>query len=318
MKKVIFVGGTSYSGSTFLDMILANSPHGFSCGEVHALFWPYRRHHIDYKCGCGDPHCEVWETVRKAGATNLYQRIFEMFPDIDFIVDSSKDPLWIADRTEGLAGSGIQVKNILIWKSPEEFYFSRLKRNRKRDWKRAWINYHKLYFRIVDQWIAIRYKNFATSPDVLERLCKELEIPFFEGKQNYWEKKHHTLFGNTSARIHLYDSQSELFKNCKAEINSSISQLDSNNGQHNVYRVIYYKAPIQVNGENRSFNQDPRIEGILKILLAADVSSNEEPDCTMSIKPMLNNMKATKLFELYHRAKRQIKSLPVNIYGKLK
>ena len=318
MKKVIFVGGTSYSGSTFLDMILANSPHGFSCGEVCALFRPYRKHHIDYECGCGDPDCEIWETVKSTGATNLYQRIFEMFPDIDFIVDSSKDPLWIADRTEDLASSGIQVKNILIWKSPEEFYSSRTKRNQKRGWKRSWINYHKLYFRIVDQWIAVSYRKFSNFPEVLERICKKLEIPFFEGKHNYWEKKHHTLFGNTSAKIHLYERQSESFKNCKAELNSTISQLDSNNGQHRVHREIYYEAPIQVNGENRSFNQDPRIERILKILLAADVSSDEELDRAMCIKPILNDMKATKLFELYHRAKRQIRSLPVNIYGKLK
>lgn len=318
MKKVIFIGGTAYSGSTFLDMILANSPQGFSCGEVYALFNPFRKHHIDYKCGCGDPHCKVWETVKEAGAANLYQRIFEIFPNLEFIVDSSKDPLWISDRIKDLTDSGIRVRNILIWKSPEEFYFSRTKRNQKRGWKRSWINYHKLYFRNVDQWIAVSYKNFATFPDVLERICKRLEIPFFEGKQNYWEKKHHTLFGNTSAKIHLYDSQSESFKNCKAELNSTISQLDSNNGQCNVYREIYYEAPIQVNGENRSFNQDPRIEGILKILLAADVSSDEDPDCTMSIKPMLDDMRATKLFELYHRAKRQIRSLLVNIYGKLK
>ena len=318
MKKVIFVGGTAYCGSTFLDMILANSSHGFSCGEVYALFNPFRKHHIDYECGCGDPDCEIWETVKKAGATNLYQRIFEIFPDLDFIVDSSKDPLWISDRIKDLTGSGIQVKNILIWKSPEEFYSSRMKRNQKRGWKRSWINYHKLYFRNVDQWIAASYRNFATFPDVLERICKRLKIPFFEGKQNYWEKKHHTLFGNTSAKIHLYERQSESFKNCKAKFNSTISQLDSNNCQHDVYREIYYEAPIQVNGENRSFNEDPRIEGILKILLAADVFSDEELDYTMSVKPVLNDMKATQLFELYHRAKRQIRSLPVNIYGKLK
>ena len=58
MKKVIFIGGTSYSGSTFFDMILANDPKGFSCGEVNALFNPYRPHHTDPLCGCGDINCD--------------------------------------------------------------------------------------------------------------------------------------------------------------------------------------------------------------------------------------------------------------------
>lgn len=57
-KKVIFIGGTSYSDSTFLDMILANDPSGFSCGEVLALFHPTRSYHIDPLCGCGDRDCD--------------------------------------------------------------------------------------------------------------------------------------------------------------------------------------------------------------------------------------------------------------------
>ena len=45
MKQVIFVGSTSYSGSTFFDMTLGNDPTGFSCGEVYAFFHPFRPHH---------------------------------------------------------------------------------------------------------------------------------------------------------------------------------------------------------------------------------------------------------------------------------
>ena len=318
MKKVIFVGGTAYSGSTFLDMILANSPHGFSCGEVSALFWPYRRHHIDYKCSCGDPHCEVWETVKEAGATNLYQRTFEIFPDIDFIVDSSKDPLWIADRTEDLAGSGIQVKNILIWKSPEEFYSSRLKRNQKRGWKRAWINYHKLYFRMVKYWFSIPYHGLATSPDLLKMLCEKLEIPFFDGKDKYWEKVHHTLFGNTSAKIHLYGKTSKQFKTCSVKLRSKISQLDNSKCQQIPHKEIYYEPPKYDEKEKHSISIHPEIQCILKILLATGISSSLEQNSPICVDSMLNEIKASKLFELYQRIKRPIKILPMNIYRKLR
>jgi hypothetical protein len=318
MKKVIFVGGTSYSGSTFLDMILANSPHGFSCGEVYALFWPYRKHHIDYECGCGDPDCEIWETVKSTGATNLYQRIFEIFPDLDFIVDSSKDPLWISDRIKDLTGSRIQVKNILIWKSPEEFYSSRMKRNQKRGWKRSWINYHKLYFRMVKHWFSIPYHDLASNPDSLKMVCEKLEIPFFDGKDKYWEKVHHTLFGNTSAKIHLYGKTSKQFKTCSVELRSNISQLDNSKCQQIPHQEIYYEPPKYDEKEKHSISIHPEIQCILKILLATDISSTLEQDSPVSVEQMLNEIKASKLFELYHRIKRPIITSRMNICGKLR
>lgn len=53
-KTAIFIGGSSYSGSTLLDMMLASGEDGFSAGEVSALFYPYRPHHINPECvnGC--------------------------------------------------------------------------------------------------------------------------------------------------------------------------------------------------------------------------------------------------------------------------
>ena len=51
-KKVVFIGGSSYSGSTFLDMILStNGDNGFFADEVSA-FYLYRSHHINPECRC--------------------------------------------------------------------------------------------------------------------------------------------------------------------------------------------------------------------------------------------------------------------------
>jgi hypothetical protein len=95
MKTVIFVGGTSYSGSTLLDMILSNDPRGFSCGEVYAMFWPYSPRHVKPVCMCGTHNCGVWETARTRGEEHVYETIFQYYPETDFIVDSSKDVFWI-------------------------------------------------------------------------------------------------------------------------------------------------------------------------------------------------------------------------------
>ena len=89
-KTVLFVGGTAYSGSTLLDMILANDPKGLSCGEVHAVYHPYRLKHLRL-AELSDT--VDWRAAKRLGAGNLYRHLFEVFPECDFVVDSSKSPL---------------------------------------------------------------------------------------------------------------------------------------------------------------------------------------------------------------------------------
>ncbi len=69
-----------------------------------------------------------------------------MFPEVEFIVDSSKDPFWIRSQSENLRRKGIQAKNILIWKTPLEFAYSCQRRDHFEDWDGRWIDYHRRYF----------------------------------------------------------------------------------------------------------------------------------------------------------------------------
>lgn len=301
-KKVIFIGGSSYSGSTLLDMILANAPQGFSCGEVHALFHPYRRRHIRFECGCGDPGCGVWPAVLKHGAQHLYETIFLSFPEVEFIVDSSKDPMWIHDRTRDLVAAGVEVKNILIWKTPEEFFDSREKRGRATGWKRAWINYHKLYFRLVKDWQAISYKDLVSSADMLDQLCQRLEIPYFQGKSDYWNKKHHTMLGNTSAKIHLYNAKSDRFEKCKEELSSHDASAE-NTAESEKYRAIYY-APSERPAHKHLV--DVEMQQIMQILTSKSIADNPQAaDTSASIE----ELRASLALHVGHRIKRTAKSL---------
>jgi hypothetical protein len=38
---------------------------------------------------------------------------------------------------------------------------------------------------------------------MLERICKSLEVPYFPGKERFWEGESHHLFGASSVRIHF-------------------------------------------------------------------------------------------------------------------
>src|SRR5690606_13273317 len=124
-------GGTSYSGSTFFHLTLANDPAGFAVGEVKHLFRPTKERHArpTWSCGCGDPNCDLWPRVKRNGEDRLYETIFEIHPEVEFIVDASKNVVWIDDQTANLKRQGIETRSIVIWKTLAEFAHSLQKRN---------------------------------------------------------------------------------------------------------------------------------------------------------------------------------------------
>lgn len=223
-KKVIFIGGSSYSGSTMLDMMLANCSEGFSAGEIHALFNPYRPHHFNPECGCGNPECDFWLQVRAYGKDKVYKSIFELLPNVSYIIDSSKNPWWIKKQVAYLRGQNIQSYHLLIWKEPLMFAHSMNKRGRK-GWERAWVNYYRLYLSLIKDYLPVSYKKLALRPDeTLEEICRATDIPYKQEQKRYWDKQHHTLFGNYSAKFHL----------------RGLSTDSSANGKNSQYRKIYY------------------------------------------------------------------------------
>lgn len=229
-RQVIFVGSTSFSGSTMMDLILANDPEGFSMGEVSFLYHPEQPHHLTPRCACADPTCRIWQELRGVSQENLYGEFFVRHPDVRFIVDSSKDPLWIAKQRAALALQGIESKVLLVWKNPYEIATSFDQRGTFHRWTRHWLNYHRLFLtEIGTDFVGISYRDFAQNPDRLAEVCLALGITYFPGKEAYWEKVHHTLFGNRSARRHLNNVEARL---------QNASYVDNHQ-----LRSIYYKPP---------------------------------------------------------------------------
>lgn len=78
--KVIYIVGTTHSGSTLLDMIIGSSPEAFSMGEL-AFYNIYRNKlkrrtgnvEPTYTCGCRKEHqdCEFWNLVRMSEGVNI-------------------------------------------------------------------------------------------------------------------------------------------------------------------------------------------------------------------------------------------------------
>jgi hypothetical protein len=202
MKKVIFILGTSYSGSTMLDMIISNDKLGYSLGEITALFRPYRAHHFDELEKLKE-RGDFIDIINK-GERNLYQNIFIAKPEIEFLVDSSKDVFWVKDNVRRLKKQGIDTHLILIHKNIYQIANSYFKRGILNDWSIAYLEYHRKIFTCLskEKIYFLSYNKLIEDKTTLEKLCSHLDIDFFENKICFWDKKHETFFGNNRTRFH--------------------------------------------------------------------------------------------------------------------
>lgn len=271
MKQVIFVGGTPYSGSTFFHLILANDSMGFACGEVRALFHPEKPNHSMLVSSLKNEACQdLWKKVYENGEGSIYETIFDLRPDIEFIVDSSKHPFWIQYQNDRLYKQGIQFKNILIWKTPLEFAHSCRKRDLLRNWDIEWLKYHRTYFSLIKNWRALKYFNLTNETNSLETVCQHLGISNSNDKVKFWQKQSCHLGGNVSARFHLYP---------RHEAEAILSEnLDENRMQ--LYRRIYYSANDDKQLEAmvaEVVRRSQKFEDVLSILNEYDVSNGEGP-----------------------------------------
>jgi len=253
-------------------MILANDPKGFSCGEVYALFNPYRSHHVIRNCPCKDAKCNLWQTVQKNGQQKIYETIFNLCPQVQFIVDSSKNPYWIASQIQNLKKTNVNHKTILIWKTPIELAQSFAKRNRS-NWDKVWINYHRLYFATIKNWKTLKYSAVTQQKKTLQYLTEYLKIPFFLGKHEFWLKNHHTLFGNDTTRVHLHSKNANQYIRLMKSFEKLHQKVTPNS--KSLHRTIYYH---KVEDEQvlrdvaRKTNKNKYFYEITRILNARDIS----------------------------------------------
>ena len=235
MRKVIFVGGTSYSGSTAFHLMLANDPAGFACGELDTLFHPLRDGHVRRLADLESDTLELWQKAYIAGPDQVYQRLFDLMPDRRFIVDSSKNAHWFHRQAGILAKQGIEAHQLVIWKTPLEFAQSRKKRKMLTGWQKEWRNSHRVYFTLLARWWAVQYSQLATAPEqVLPAVCAKVGIPYFDGKADFWQQEAHHLGGNYSARVHLHQGEKA------AQFSSTWIQEDRMQN----HQQVYYK-PVE-------------------------------------------------------------------------
>ncbi len=195
-KKIIFIAGTSYSGSTLIDLILSNSSNATSVGEIESIFNPVKIHHLkkieEIK---SDP---VWGTILNKGVGQLYQNLHDTL-DVETIVDSSKNPAWIRYHIDRLP-QDVSYQVILVYKSLPDLKHSYEKRGRY-NWAKIYKRYHNLFFNTISDFKRIEYKDIPLRTDNFWALLKHLGTELEEERLEFWNQSRTNFFGNNNANI---------------------------------------------------------------------------------------------------------------------
>ena len=211
-KTVIFVGSTSRSGSTMLDLMLGTGIRCFSLGEVNAHFRPYRKHHINSICACGNPACSIREKLAASSEESLYDCCFREL-EVDVIVDSSKELTWLYDQYNRLAKrKDLEVRIVMIYKNPISLAHSYFKRGEALDKYKHQYKYYSQFLETDLPFVSVEFDDLVKNPSgTLRGICESVGIEYFDGKEIYWREEMHHFFGSGSA-LQTYNSSEPKIK----------------------------------------------------------------------------------------------------------
>lgn len=230
--NVVCVLGTSYCGSTLLNLMLGAHPDIYGGSELHSFIRDGEIHKVvhgsrEYNTlcqTCGES-CRYW-TPERIGAMNaegLYQQIADLF-DCNTIVDSSKTPLWFERIIRCNAQYSTCFLPVVLVKHPirhatslllnkvreatqdpeeQKAYFQNRKQvmSALNDYLQKWLlaTYHQMQEFLRDkEALLIRYEDLVLSPrETLMPVLDALGLPYDEKIEDCYSCEHHPIGGNS-------------------------------------------------------------------------------------------------------------------------
>uniref|UniRef100_A0A7C4LNH4 Sulfotransferase family protein n=1 Tax=Schlesneria paludicola TaxID=360056 RepID=A0A7C4LNH4_9PLAN len=204
MGTVINVCGPSFSGTTMLELMLANSPTGFCCGEVAFWYRPLHGGHRRIDCSCGAAPCPVWPRLLQVSPHRLHAEILRT-QGVELATDSSKRLSWTIDVNRWAGRGQFRVVNCAIWKQPAAYVHSHWKRGAPLDTAlRRYVRYYQRLLETGLPLITVNYEQLVQNPaECLHAVCLAAGIDYFPGKEAFWRRTQHQLYGNQGTRRQL-------------------------------------------------------------------------------------------------------------------
>jgi len=173
---------------------------------------------------------------------------------VDFVVDSSKELCWLVDTQEWAVGQEIRVFKLLLWKDPIDLAYSNWKRHKGlTGWRHEFVAYYTKFFQTGLPFRSVLFGDLVSNPQrKLAEICSAVGMPYFEGKERFWDKQHHHLFGSHGTNEQVV---------AKASTIRVSETFDPDFEMH--------LGPL-----SQQITEDPTVQKILETLQQAEISSN--------------------------------------------
>ena len=177
-------------------------------GEIHAFFDVNKKNYGNSKLARNSFYGKIWDEINhEVGYQNAYKEIFEK-TEADIIIDSSKTYYNLNRLSHACSRYNYSLHVIISFRPFAKIFQSDLKRDKS---EKNIINNIYQYFniknKIVDQQFSctiVNAEDIILDPrNMTKKLCEKVEIPYFEGKENYWNYPSCHLYGGRTQRLHF-------------------------------------------------------------------------------------------------------------------
>ncbi len=220
-RSVIFIAGANHSGSTLAGCILGAHPTPFQyfhVGEIHAFFRRTRRHYLFFRRtmkSFGNPKAarnveggDIWDIINpNVGYQNAYREIFEK-SGAEVIIDSSKKPHHLQTAVNACKRHRWPLHVVITFRPFAKIWESDFKRSNMKLSIIKNIGNYIFIRKIIDNsdcsCTIINIDHLILNPSVMTKdLCKSINMPYFEGKEQYWNYPGCHLYGSRTQRTHM-------------------------------------------------------------------------------------------------------------------
>lgn len=193
-KKVIQIGGTVRSGTTITGLLLGTTRNAMMLGEIEHLFKPYTTNHrraIEVL-----KKDKAWSRILSADKRDLYEAIFNEFPKVETLIDSSKDPFWFEDKARS---SGVDIRVLVTYKKLHELDESFKKRDMKNS-RKVFVNYYRRFFTLFPNAKTCHSISLLSSEGNLKKVYAYLDLQYAKVNLEYDEEDHPNFFGSKTVK----------------------------------------------------------------------------------------------------------------------
>ncbi len=215
---VVHIVGSSYSGTTWLNLVLGSNPDAFSIGEMDHIAKLKRP-----LCVFEGDGCEVWSRFKLKSSENPFEQLARITGKRYLIVNNSRRFL------KAMRPPHITVRTIGLWRDGRAILASGL---RKRPYQsvayisKSWKRTIRKKRRHLDRQPAdsVKYMHYETlvsdRPRYVREICEFAGMAYDESMLEYWLQQHHFIGGGTAlqAVAHQHGVKSMWYRTHENEV----------------------------------------------------------------------------------------------------